>query len=44
MDDEPYMPHLKLEQLKEACGDDLEFEKELLETFEEQFNSSFEKT
>jgi len=40
---EPYLPHLKLEQLHEACGEDLEFEKELLQTFEEQFNSSYAK-
>jgi len=40
---EPFMPHLRLEQLHDVSGEDLEFEEDLFGTFKEQFEASFSK-
>lgn len=37
---EPYMPHLKLEQLHDVSGEDIEFEEQLFDIFKEQFEIS----
>lgn len=40
---EPYMPHLKLEQLHDVSGEDLEFEQQLFDIFKDQFQISLGK-
>lgn len=42
-DKEPYLPHLKLEQLHDVSGEDLEFEQQLFTIFKEQYQISFSK-
>ncbi len=34
------MPHLRLEQLHDVSGEDIEFEQDLVNTFKEQFDTS----
>jgi len=40
---EPYLPHLRLAQLHDVSGEDLEFEQDLFNTFNEQFDASIAK-
>lgn len=40
---EPFLPHLKLEQLHDVSGEDLEFEQQLFQIFKEQFAISLAK-
>jgi len=40
---EPYLPHLRLAQLHDVSGEDLEFEQDLFNTFNEQFDASVAK-